>query len=689
MSKSIVDFLNENGILWEPIAISSKKTPMQIGGFMPKTNDYREIELEEIKKRQQTPSEFIGIFTNKINQYDVDLVGYKPDDKFTDLPYFKSITKKLPHYFIKLEGYTKEQYHVISGDLLCGTWSFCKRDAIVYNASNKIKTFKVDDFIERVNKNKFNSVLEKLKKGIDGYDRETWLKICYGLFNTAYENMFEDPISYPTKFSQDGIKYDEKAIDTINKLKYDQTGVKFGTLCKLIKQNKNKEESEDHVNDGDDQYQDWKKRWEVNVFSCKARDLVCHDLYKDSHITESSYTTDLYFVNDNKFVKLVMETYEVEKNKNGLCVVRWKMDPQKREYMDYNFYPPPFVSLTDYNYYNTWNGFGLANYVMENPPTIDQDHCVEVYRDFKLHLSKGDQKVFDYLLQIDAHTGQYPGEKIGVATIIYGSSGTGKGTETLLQISIFGKEYVYQTSDITQVLGQFTGAISKKLIIILDEAVPKNMFDKDGALKSLITEKTTKIERKGKDSYLENSFVRLIITSNSDSVVKISNSDRRMFVICPDIYVCKQYDQFPHNIFELINSKDACKFVFDYLQSIEIKYHNMQEWQYNRPITQEYEEMREASIPSHIQFLIGFVKNDNSGKLEIVVNQAELVEHFKLYISENSKRDLTLQTFYRRIKALNSIMCSKVRQGNVTHGVYTINKLAFENEMNRLNYRLS
>lgn len=694
MTTPITEFLNNNGILWEPIGLN-KKVPIQIGNYKPDPTDYK-LHRDVIVARQKTPSEYIAIFTNEIAQYDIDIEDYTVPEVFKNLPYFQSVTKRLPHYFCKVEDATNDRHCPIAGDLLCGQWSYCKRNAVVFNPNNSIKTFKINDFEKRISINKFNVVLKKLKSHVDNYDYDTWLRACFGIYNTAVENLYKEPMSYVFEFSKDGKLYDEKAKNTINNLKYSQSGVKFGTLIELAddtehereKTPKRKKKAEVNINfkEKNNEYSQWKEEWEKHVFSCKQRNLVCHDMYKNDHIAEANYGSN-YFVNDNNFVELVTRTYAIDKDNKELCIKRWNLDPNKREYMDYNFAPYPFVQNNNYSYYNTWKDFELIDYVPK--VQLDQEHCVKVYNDFKMHLSGNNEAMCDYIIQLDAHTVQFPGEKPGVCLVYFGSSGTGKGTDTLLKKAIFGSENVYQTNDISQVLGQFTGSISKKLVVILDEAVPKNMFEKDGPLKSLITEPLVKIERKGKDSVQENSFVRVQITTNNDNVVRISNSDRRMIACSPKIYSPKIYDQFPHDIFELIDSKDASKCVFDHLRNIKVKYHNVQQWQHNRPITKEYEEMREACIPTHIQFLINFVENHEVDKFEFSISQTSLYEYFKAYVSDNLKFELSLMAFCRKINKIESIKNVRTRIGGTSTTNYSINKLSFKSEMDKLNYRIS
>lgn len=681
----ITDFLNKHNILWEPIGLDGK-VPKVIGNYKPDPTDYK-LDSLIIKERQTTPSEYIAIFTNEIAQYDIDIEDYS-NEILEVLPYFKSVTKGLNHYFIKIIGATLQRYTPIAGDILTGQWSYCKRNAKVFNSENEIKSFSIDSFEKRINPVSFKAVLKKLKENIDEYDYDTWLRICFGIYNTAYENLFKEPLNYVIEFSKDGKKYDDVAKNTINSIRYNQNGVKFGSLKLILeepvqkkeKTSKKKNDDEDINEDNCVDYLEWKKDWEKHVFSCKQRGLICHDLYKTSHIQEAKYGTK-YFLQDNEFVKLSSSVTNIgiKKQKLVSCISLWDLDPLKREYMDYNFGPPPFIVPNGYNYYNTWKDFELREYIPKIE--LDPEHCIKVYIDFQRHLSSNDDSVLDYLIQQDAHLIQRPGEKPGVCTVIFGDQGTGKGTKAAFYVALLGQDKVLQTSDINQVLGQFTRSVSKKLIIILDEVASKEMKSKDGALKYIITEPTTKIEEKGKDAREEYSFVRIHINTNSEYVVVVSNSDRRYFIISPEIYDPIQYSEFPHNIFDLISSKDAMKYVFNYLESINLKYKNMSEWQKNRPLTSAYDELKEASIPIEVRFLHQFVNNNEIEKDVFVITLNLLYSYFQTYLGENTKFEMIKDVFSKKIRKFKTIGSIRVTKNGKKEVEFTISRLKLNNEM--------
>jgi hypothetical protein len=676
---NVIEYLNKNGILWEPINLINK-IPSKISDYMPKTSDYQ-LDPQIIKQRQSVPSKYIGIFTNIVQQYDIDFEGYE-NDKFKNCPHFKSVTRQLPHYFFYISDAMKKQCPVKGGDILNGNWSYAARNAIVYDHDKNIPTFSLSDIGERVKMSELKNVINVLKGNINEYSYDDWINICFGIYNTAYENGL-DGYTLIHDFSKNGNKYDDKAVDTINNLSYKKGGINFPSLIDRANEIKGKKKKSEKTKENSDEgtevdYDSWKLEWENHIFCCTLTNLVCNDTYKDVEIMEEQYhpLKKWYFYIAPTL--LALNNSICSKTKTS-CVYIWNSDPNKRQYLDYTFSPYPHIENNTYSYYNTWNDFELSNYKINEDKELEHTHVVSMYRDFKMHLACGDKKVFDYLLQIDAHTVQRPGEKIGVAVVIVGSSGTGKGTETSLQLALVGQEYAIQVTDIETILGKFTSTLSRKLVVILDEAVPKNMFDKDGPLKSLITEPYTKIEKKGKDARKENSFVRLIITSNSDNVVKIPSSDRRFLIINPLIYEAGNEYLYPHTIFDLIKDKDCMKIIFDYLKTIKIKYSNIQEWQTNRPITEEYEDMREASIPYHIQFLYHFIDSRPDGTTTFDMSTLELYSNYKTFVGDNKKWEMGYTDFCRKLRKIEGFSFRRMNSNATKITMCTINIAEFNN----------
>ena len=106
---NIIDYLEKNDIKWFPCEINEKKEPTYTGdkdGYMPKADDFQTLTDIELKQRQKIKSDFIVIDTSKVFQIDVDIPKGE-STKFVEcskgyVPYYKSISKRQPHFFINL-----------------------------------------------------------------------------------------------------------------------------------------------------------------------------------------------------------------------------------------------------------------------------------------------------------------------------------------------------------------------------------------------------------------------------------------------------------------------------------------------------------------------------------------------------------------------------------------------------------
>ena len=98
--------------------------------------------LKKIKERLADIDkfEYIWIDTSSVFQIDIDNREYYEQNKsnFKKFAYFKSVTKKLPHYFVPMKSDAKLDKNVYSlkddaGELLCGQGSWALIETFVYN----------------------------------------------------------------------------------------------------------------------------------------------------------------------------------------------------------------------------------------------------------------------------------------------------------------------------------------------------------------------------------------------------------------------------------------------------------------------------------------------------------------------------------------------------------------------------
>ncbi|CAL8468248.1 g7787 [Coccomyxa elongata] len=148
-----------------------------------------------------------------------------------------------------------------------------------------------------------------------------------------------------------------------------------------------------------------------------------------------------------------------------------------------------------------------------------------------LHFCDNEQLLSDYLTNWLAFPLQQLGDKTGVAVVVKGKPGTGKGQIfNVLMRKIYGEHY-HQCKDIQDLTGTFNSHTVQKLLVNLDEATFGGLKRENQILKNFITEPRATLTEKFKDSVEINSYVNLVITTNEDFPVAITEGDRRYFVL--------------------------------------------------------------------------------------------------------------------------------------------------------------
>jgi hypothetical protein len=202
-----------------------------------------------------------------------------------------------------------------------------------------------------------------------------------------------------------------------------------------------------------------------------------------------------------------------------LSVAReWFAHPDRRTYERMDMLPgeepPPGV-------YNLWRGWG----VVPEPgpwPTIER-HLREV-------VCAGDGGLYAYLLGWLAHAVQRPRELPGVAVVMRGRKGSGKGMVAQLMGRIFGPHFVH-VSHSRHLTGNFNALLKGRQLVFADEAYWAGDKREEGPLKALITEQWLVIEHKGVDPLTVRNTLRVMMATNNDWVVPASADERRYLVL--------------------------------------------------------------------------------------------------------------------------------------------------------------
>lgn len=202
----------------------------------------------------------------------------------------------------------------------------------------------------------------------------------------------------------------------------------------------------------------------------------------------------------------------------------WLTHPKQRRYERIVFAPHPLRA--NENDYNSWRGFAVTPDPNPNP----ENRCGRYLEHLYCVICNEKQDYFEYLLDVKALTAQFPGKPSGVAVVLRGDSGAGKGTMVELFGSLFGIHYM-QVSSQAQVTGRFNHHLSNKVVLFADEAVWAGNKQDAGALKRLITEKTITVEQKYMDAVSEPNCLHLFMATNERWVWPATFQERRGFIL--------------------------------------------------------------------------------------------------------------------------------------------------------------
>lgn len=219
----------------------------------------------------------------------------------------------------------------------------------------------------------------------------------------------------------------------------------------------------------------------------------------------------------NEFIEIV----DGKGDPKRICIADyWLKSPARRQYERIVFNP---CGRAGSRYYNLWRGFGVEP--KSGSWTRMEEHIYEI-------VCNGDQAAFDYLMAWLARIVQDPGgTRPGVAVVLKGPQGSGKGVFVTNYGKIFGPHFRHLTNS-HHVTSNFNFHFQNALLVFADEAFWSDKKNEAvGYLKGLITEKTMEIEPKGIDTYTITNHVNLIMASNSDHIVPAALDDRRFFVL--------------------------------------------------------------------------------------------------------------------------------------------------------------
>jgi hypothetical protein len=142
----------------------------------------------------------------------------------------------------------------------------------------------------------------------------------------------------------------------------------------------------------------------------------------------------------------------------------------------------------------------------------------------------GDDKLYSYVMDWMASGVQHPDDPGRSALSLRGDPGCGKGVFASEYGKLFGRHFLHATQR-DHVTGKFNSHQAECCLIFVDEALYSQIRSDAQVLKTLTTERTKLLERKGIDAVSVDNFARLIFSTNDKHPIIIEHNDRRYVAI--------------------------------------------------------------------------------------------------------------------------------------------------------------
>lgn len=339
----------------------------------------------------------------------------------------------------------------------------------------------------------------------------------------------------------------------------------------------------------------------------------------------------------------------------------WLEWPGRRDFRSVQFAPPPLAC--DPRDYNLWKGFAVQP--KDGPCPLFLEHLEKI-------ICGGHREHYRYLLKLLAYTVQAPGRPPGVATVMRGEPGTGKGIFVRALARIFGR-HACHLSQREHLVGHFNAHLSAKCLVFADEAMWAGDKKEVGELKRLITEPTLTIERKGIDAVQETNCVHLFMATNEHWSAPAQLKERRFFALEVSNARRGDFDYFRRLAEELDNGGLAA--FLHALAHVPVTPEEI----LAVPKTQELRRQQEQSLPAELTWWLEALRDGAvipSEPWPGVIPCAKLFELYKQFAHDRRARLLAPTEFGRRLGKFVSTDKSYLRKNaRAVERVYDVRPL--------------
>lgn len=459
-------------------------------------------------------------------------------------------------------------------------------------------------------------VLSIPKQHCESYD--SWYKILMALYRVSHHNGYaEEGLALAHEFSkQNEEKYNPEEVESKWKSAFDLEGdIGLGTIIHYSLAR---------------EYAAVKEQFEKTAF--KVRHPLQYCIKNEGHDIWSYSRSDFLNLHENVFCDCKNEDGETIRKP---FVPMWLSDQEIRTYDEIAFDPPPMKPKGD-----TFNLFtGLHAQCLPEPPE-DYMELIKPILEHQMIMVGHDKAAFEYFVNWCAHRVQFPGLRPKTALVFLGDQGVGKGIFwEWFGESIVGKEFYFGTAGMRDLTGHFNEGLMNRILIFLDETKAKDTFKDAAELKRLIDAPTIKVNKKYCPVIDLRNCAGWVFASN-EKLINVEAGDRRYVIF--NVTSEKKGDR---NYFkELGKSLESEAVVSSYFKFLQNKDLSGFDPERDRPMTETYTDMQEASAPIEVSFIQWLMETD-AFKSKVWLRAMKLKERFEDFKRSNSLRaDLLAST---------------------------------------------
>ena len=287
---------------------------------------------------------------------------------------------------------------------------------------------------------------------------------------------------------------------------------------------------------------------------------VVEDLSKVIRFVESNnlmFIIKMYDTKNNKYVIGYMTNTNM---KESLKMIKlWKDDKKQITVYDAFINYQSRLSVKGVKFYSTNDKdiFSIFNgYKYNTVENINENIISNFLNLVSEVIADNNEEIYNYLLNWISYIIQNPGKKTETAIVLKGLQGIGKNTFTDILCELLSGYSENNINQIGELTGNFNSVVESKMLLILNELknAGEDRLANFDTLKSIVTDKTIRINEKNQPRRTSENVSNLIFVTNNSYPVKIESGDRRYVVLaCNGKY--KNNHEYWNNIYNNLNEE--------------------------------------------------------------------------------------------------------------------------------------